>query len=147
MYNVCVSVCVSEILLKSAECVRSAQSLCSPELWSAACGRLLVRPQIADPGKTLPTLLTAEGFLPGVNPLVFFQVPCLWEVFPAGVAAERFFPRMDSLVGLQVGQAGEGLTTGLAFIAFPAVIARGDTGRLAFTVVTQEAGSLLCGNC
>lgn len=100
-------------------------------------------PQVTDPGEPLPTLVTAEGFLSGVNSLMLLQVPSLGEVFPAGVAAERFLPCVDSLVGLQIGQTGEGLAAGSAHVAFPAPIAGRRDGSLTFVEVRRKAGSML----
>lgn len=101
-------------------------------------------PQVADPGEPLPTLVTSEGFLTSVNPLVLLQVPSLGEVLPAGVAAERFLPRVDPLMGLQVGQAGEGLAAGSADVAFLAPISSHSAGNRDFITASQKTGSLLC---
>lgn len=146
----CVCVCVSKILLAVTVLSPTVYLVCSvhvqpsPDLQSTACGGLLMCPQVADPSKPLPTLVTAERFLPRVNSLVLLQVSSLREAFSAGFTAKRFLPGVDSLVGLQIGQTGESLAAGSAYIALPAPLARHDDGSLAFIVASQEAGLVLC---
>lgn len=105
-----------------------------------------MRSQVADPSEPLPALLAAVGLLPGVNPLVLLQVPGLREAFPTGVTAERFLPCVDPLMGLQIGQAGESLAASSAYVALPASLAMQSAGGLVFTVVSHEAGLMLCGD-
>lgn len=103
-------------------------------------------PQVADPGEPLPTLVTAEGFLPGVHPLVLLQVAGLREALPAEVAAEGFLPRVDPLVGLQIGEAGKSLPARSAHVAPPTALAGRVAVGQAIVVASQKAGAVACGN-
>lgn len=96
-------------------------------------------PEVADPGEPLSTLLTAEGFLSGVNSLVFLQVSCFRKSFPTGVAAERFLSCVHSLMGLQVGLTTECFSTHSAHVTLPAAL----TEQQAFIVAGQHAGRML----
>lgn len=153
-YTLCAAVMATVKTKQMVMCQHEYQLFFGGSAWTypssdrgpAARGRLLVRPQVADPGEPLPTLVTAEGFLPGVNSLVLLQVPSLREAFPAGVAAEGFLSRVDSLVGLQIGQARESLATDPAHVAPPAALAGQDAGSLVFTVAGEQPGSMLRGD-
>lgn len=94
----------------------------------AAGRRLLVRLEVADPGKLLAALVAAVGFLPRVDPLVLLQVPRLGETLPTCVAFERPLPCVHSLVDLQIGPRGERFAAGfadelLADLQFQAIVA------------------------
>lgn len=103
-------------------------------------------PKVADPGKPLPAMLAAEGFLSCVNPLVFLQVSRFRESFPAGVAAERFLSCVHSLMGLQVGQTAECFSARSAHVALPAALTKQQARTQAFIVEGQHAGWMLCGD-
>lgn len=46
----------------------------------------------------LPTLVTLEGFLPSVDPLMHHEVSTLTKAFPAHTTSKRFLPRLAFLV-------------------------------------------------
>lgn len=117
---------------------RSAESSPHSALQVTACGRLLVCPEVANPGKSFPTLVTTERLLPSVDSLVLLQVPSLREAFPAGVATERLLPCVDSLMGFQIGKAGENLATDFAYVTLPVALPRHHAASEVFVVARQS---------
>lgn len=70
--------------------------------------------QVPQVGKTLPTLVAHELFLPGVNLLVGFQAVALVKAASTRVAAERLLPSVDTLVSVQVAGIAETFPTCVA---------------------------------
>ncbi len=78
---------------------------------SASDVETLVVPQVPQIGKTLPTLVTHELFLPSVNLLVGFQAVALVEAASARVAAERLLTGVNTLMSVQVARVAETFAT------------------------------------
>lgn len=74
--------------------------------------------QVPQVGETLPTLVTDELFLPGMNLLVGFQAVALVEAASACVAGVRLLSRVDALMSVQVTDVAETLPTGVTAEGF-----------------------------
>lgn len=109
--------------------------------------------QVSYPGESPATHPTAVWFLSSVNSLVFSKVPGLREHLPAGGAAERLLPRVDTLVDLYLLGPVKSLATVAAnkqpflgarsIVHFAAVtegLGEGDTGVVATPAISTGGG-------
>lgn len=70
--------------------------------------------QVPQVGETLPTLVTHELLLAGVDLLVGFQAVALVEAASARVAGERLLPGVDALMSVQIAHVAEAFATRVA---------------------------------